>query len=69
MTNRIGKLPHMTVAEALGAHASAQIAAARVADELRRTAMEGAPELAPEEPRSFIETWDVQATVINIRSH
>ena len=59
----------MTVAEALGAHASAQIAAARVADEKRRTCIEGEPELAPEEPRSFIETWDVQATVIGVRWH
>jgi hypothetical protein len=57
----------MTVAEALGAHASAQIAAAREADEQRRIAVETEPELVPEEPRSFIETWGVQATVIGLR--
>jgi hypothetical protein len=59
----------MTVAEALGAHASAQIAAARKADEQRRTANESEPELVQEEPRSFVETWDVQATVIGVRAH
>jgi hypothetical protein len=59
----------MTVAEALGAHASAQIAAARRADEQRRIANEVEPELVPEEPRSFIETWDVQTTVIGVRTH
>jgi hypothetical protein len=59
----------MTVAEALGAHASAQIAAAQRADEQRRIATEAEPELVPEEPRSFIETWGVQATVIGIRAH
>jgi hypothetical protein len=59
----------MTVAEALGAHASAQIAAARMADEQRRTATEAEPELVPEEPRSFIETWGVQTTVIGVRPH
>lgn len=59
----------MTVAEALGAHASAQIAAARAADEKRRIANEAEPELVAEEPRSFIETWDVQTTVIGVRSH
>jgi hypothetical protein len=59
----------MTVAEALGAHASAQIAAARRADEQRRIANEVEPELVPEEPRSFIETWSVQATVIGVRPH
>jgi hypothetical protein len=59
----------MTVAEALGAHASAQIAAARKADEQRRIANEAEPELVPDEVRSFIETWDVQATVIGVRSH
>jgi hypothetical protein len=59
----------MTVAEALGAHASAQIAAARKADEQRRTANEADPKLAAEEPRSFVETWGVQATVIGVRPH
>ncbi len=59
----------MTVAEALGAHASAQIAAARRADEQRRTAVEVEPGLAPRESRSFVETWGVQATVIRIRSN
>jgi hypothetical protein len=57
----------MTVAEALGAHASAQIAAARMADEQRRTANEAEPELVPQESRNFIETWAVQATVIGVR--
>ena len=59
----------MTVAEALGAHASAQIAAARRADEQRRTAVEVEPGLVPRESRSFVETWGVQATVIRVRSH
>ena len=60
----------MTVAEALGAHASAQIAAARQADEQRRVAVECEIELIPRvEPRSFIETWGVQATVIGVRAH
>ena len=59
----------MTVAEALGAHASAQIAAARKADEQRRTANEAEPELVPQETHSFVETWGVQATVIGFRSH
>ena len=57
----------MTVAEALGAHASAQIAAAQKADEQRRTAVEAEIELVPQEPRSFVETWGVQATVIGVR--
>jgi hypothetical protein len=59
----------MTVAEALGAHASAQIAAAQKADEQRRTAVETGAELLPEESRSFVETWGVRATVIRVRSH
>lgn len=57
----------MTVAEALGAHASAQIARARQADEKLRTATAVEPELVLEEPRSFVETWGVQATVIGLR--
>jgi hypothetical protein len=59
----------MTVAEALGAHASAQIAAAREADERRRTANEAEPELVPDQSRSFVETWGIQATVIGVRPH
>ena len=59
----------MTVAEALGAHASAQIAAAQKADEQRRTATEAEPKLAREESRSFVETWCVQATVIGVKPH
>ena len=59
----------MTVAEALGAHASAQIAAARAADEKRRTANESEPEVVLRETRSFVETWGVQATVIGIRTN
>jgi len=57
----------MTVAEALGAHASAQIAAARMADEQRRTANASEPELVPDESRSFIESWAVQTTVIGLQ--
>jgi hypothetical protein len=57
----------MTVAEALGAHASAQIAAAQKADEELRTATVAEPELIPAESRSFVETWAVQATVIGVR--
>jgi c-di-AMP phosphodiesterase-like protein len=60
--------PHMTVAEALGAHASAQIARARAADELLRTATTTEAELVITESRSFVETWAVQATVIGVRS-
>ena len=56
-------------AEALGAHASAQIAAAREADEQRRTANVSEPDRLAEEPRSFVETWDVQTTVIGVRAH
>jgi hypothetical protein len=56
----------MTVAEALGAHASAQIAAARAADEARRTANEAEPELVPDETRSFVDSWAVQTQVIGM---
>jgi hypothetical protein len=59
----------MTVAEALGAHASAQIAAALKADEQRRIAVDTESELLPEEPRSFVETWGVQTTIIGVRSN
>jgi hypothetical protein len=59
----------MTVAEALGAHASAQIAAAQKADEQRRIAIEAEHELIQDEPRSFVETWSVHATVIGVRAH
>lgn len=59
----------MTVAEALGAHASAQIAAARAADEKRRVANEAEDYIVTEEPRSFVETWGIQATVIGIRTN
>ena len=58
----------MTVAEALGAHASAQIAAAQRADEQRRVAVETEPGLVPES-RSFVESWGVQAMVIRVRSN
>ncbi len=57
----------MTVAEALGAHASAQIAAARAADEKRRVASEADDGLVVEESRSFVETWAVQTMVIGVR--
>lgn len=57
----------MTVAEALGAHASAQIAAARAADEKRRVASEADDGLVAEESRSFVETWAVQTMVIGVR--
>ena len=59
----------MTVAEALGAHASAQIAAAREADEQLRTATAVESQFIAEEPCSFIETWGVQTTVIGIRAN
>ncbi|HEY4032169.1 MAG TPA: hypothetical protein VGM25_17620 [Caulobacteraceae bacterium] len=59
----------MTVAEALGAHASAQIARAREADEQLRTATATEPELIAVETRSFVETWGVQATVIGVRAN
>jgi hypothetical protein len=57
----------MTVSEALGAHASAQMAAARAADEARRVAME--PDLLEglPEPRSFVESWAISATVIGMK--
>ena len=63
---RIGEFPQMTVAEALGAHASAQMAAAMAADEARRVFSD--PEQAPvlEECRSFVERWAVSATVIGL---
>lgn len=56
----------MTVAQALAAHATAQIAAAREADEKRRVTTEPEMRTVAEEPRSFIETWAVQATVIGL---
>ena len=54
----------MTVSEALAAHASAQMAAARSADEARRVAIEPEQIGFDEEPRSFIESWAISATVI-----
>ena len=54
----------MTVSEALAAHASAQMAAARAADEARRTAVDVEQVSVMEEPRSFVETWAINATVI-----
>lgn len=59
----------MTVSEALGAHASAQIAAARAADEKRRVANEAEDNFVTEEPRSFVESWGVQAMVIGVRTN
>jgi hypothetical protein len=56
----------MTVAEALAAHASAQMAAARAADEARRMMDEIDREPVEDEAPSFIETWDVHATVIGV---
>lgn len=56
----------MTVAEAFGAHASAQMAAARAADQARRVGKDREPIPAPKECRSFVESWAIQATVIGL---
>lgn len=58
----------MTVSEALAAHASAQMAAARAADEARRVAIdcEQFEAEVEQEPRSFVESWAINATVIGM---
>jgi predicted component of type VI protein secretion system len=59
----------MTVSEALAAHAGAQMAAARASDHARRVADDpdqAWPQVTREEPRSFIESWAINATVIGI---
>lgn len=56
----------MTVAEALGAHASAQMAAARVADDQRRVVDDPEQVVVEEECRSFVDSWAVNATVIGV---
>ena len=56
----------MTVSEALGAHASAQMAHARAADQSRRVASVPERSRIPEECRSFVETWAIRTTVIGV---
>jgi hypothetical protein len=57
----------MTVSEVLAAHASAQMAAARAADEARRVAIDCEQvEVVAAEPRSFVESWAINATVIGM---
>jgi hypothetical protein len=56
----------MTVSEVLAAHASAQMAAARAADEARRVAIDSEQIEAAAEPRSFVESWAINATVIGM---
>ena len=56
----------MTVSEVLAAHASAQMAAARAADEARRVAIDSDPVEFAAEPRSIVESWAVSATVIGM---
>jgi hypothetical protein len=60
------EFPHMTVSEALGAHACAQIAAARAGDEARRMAGESDQVEVVTESRSFVDSWAVSATVIGV---
>jgi len=54
----------MTVSEALAAHASAQMAAARATDEARRVGSDPEQVEVVIEQRSFVESWAVCATVI-----
>jgi hypothetical protein len=56
----------MTVSEVLAAHASAQMAAARAADEARRVAIDAEQIEVAAEPRSFVESWAINATVIGM---
>ena len=53
----------MTVAEVLAAHASAQITAAKTADEARRLVDESSL-VVLEEAASFVVSWRCEATVI-----
>jgi hypothetical protein len=64
MFRRIGEFSSMTVAEALAAHAGAQMAAARAADEARRVIGDLEQVEVLEEGRSFVDSWGVSATVI-----
>lgn len=57
----------MTVSEVLAAHASAQMAAARAADEARRVAIDPEQADVAAEPRSFVESWAISATVIGMK--
>lgn len=57
----------MTVSEALAAHASAQMAAARAADEARRVAADPDQIEIMEEPRSFVDSWAITAMVIGVK--
>jgi hypothetical protein len=57
----------MTVSEVLAAHASAQMAAARAADEARRVAIDSDEVEVACESRSFVESWAVSATVIGMQ--
>lgn len=57
----------MTVSEALAAHASAQMAAARAADEARRVAADPDQIEIMEEPRSFVDSWAITAKVIGVK--
>lgn len=66
MLSKIGEFQSMTVAEALSAHAGAQIAAARAADEARRLASDQDQMEVFQEPRSFVDSWAIQATVIGV---
>jgi hypothetical protein len=56
----------MTVSEAFGAHASAQMANARVADQSRRVSSVPDRARLPQESRSFVETWAIRTTVIGV---
>ena len=56
----------MTVAEALGAHASAQMAHARAADQSRNVVSLPDRARVPQECRSFVETWAIKTTVIGV---
>lgn len=64
MFRKIGEFPPMTVAQALAAHAGAQMAAARAADEARRVTDDLDQVQVLEEGRSFVESWGISATVI-----
>mgnify|MGYP001551081341 CR=1 FL=1 len=59
----------MTVAEALGAHASAQMTAALIADEQRRVFDDPEQVVVEVACRSFVESWAVNATVIGVRAN
>jgi len=56
----------MTVAQALAAHASAQIAAAHEADKARRTADGAGEPVIDEGPPSFAVSWAFEAIAIGM---